>query len=208
LPQVVQPFVDRKWELFCHGEYNTRYVFGESPEEEGQHIAASCREIADFSGEPVRGLLSPALTYNASTLQTAEACGLDYVFDVCAADMVVPLNTPERRLLALPYSVELNDFFAVVSGGLSAHAYVARFQAQFDQLLKASEHSPKVLGLPLHPYLIGMPQYIWALDKMLQYVRSHDDLVWRTQARHIADHHFQTLPPVQPHASTSQGASL
>lgn len=207
LPQVVQPFVDRGWELFCHGEYNTRYVFGETPEEERAHIADACREIQDFCGQPTRGLLSPALTYNVSTLANAEACGLDYVFDVCAADTVLHLDTDGGRLLAIPYSVELNDFFAVVAGGLSAHAYLDRFKAQFDQLLEESAREPKVVGLPLHPYLIGMPQYVWALDRMLEYVRAHDDVVWRTQARSIADHCWKGLDARALSPASSTGAA-
>lgn len=191
LPEVVQPFVDRGWELFCHGEYNTRYVFGETRQEELEHLGAACKEIAAFSGQPVRGLLSPALTYNESTLANAVSCGLDYVFDLCAADSVVEVNAADSQLLAIPYSLELNDFFAVVVGGLSAHAYVDRFKAQFDQLLRESEDGPKVVGLPLHPYLIGMPQYIWALDQILLHVRSFGDVVWCTQARHIADAYWQ-----------------
>lgn len=195
LPEVVQAFVDRGWELFCHGQYNTRYLFGLTPDEERAHIASACREIETFSAKRVRGFLSPALTYNESTLESAAACGIDYVFDVCAADTVVPLKLQNSTLLAIPYSMELNDFFAVVAGGLSARAYVDRFKAQFDQLLEESVLQPKVIGLPLHPYLIGMPQYVWALDQMLAHVRKHDE-VWCTRAQEIADHVWQhAVPP-------------
>ena len=187
LPEVVQAFVDRGWELFCHGRYNTRYLFGLSPEQEREQIASACREIEAFCGERVRGFLSPALTYNESTLQNVAACGLDYVLDVCAADTVLPLRLPQASLLAIPYSIELNDFFAVVAGGLSASAYVDRFKAQFDQLLEEGLRQPKVVGLPLHPYLIGMPQYVWALDQILAHVREHDE-VWCARACDIADH--------------------
>ncbi|VCU69389.1 Polysaccharide deacetylase [Pigmentiphaga humi] len=207
LPQVVQPFVDRGWELFCHGQYNTRYVFGETPDQEREHLQAACNEIAAFSGAKVRGLLSPALTYNVSTLEGAVACGLDYVFDLGAADSVLPLAVGDSRLLSIPYSSELNDFFAVVVGGLSAHAYVERFKAQFDQLLKDSEVQPKVVGLPLHPYLIGMPQYIWALDQILLHVKSCRDMVWITQARAIADYYDQKLDASGAHALSAPGVS-
>jgi allantoinase len=187
-PEIVQEFVDRGWELFSHGEYNTQYLFARSPEDERAHLQASCDEIARFGGKPVRGLLSPALTYTESTLESAIACGLDYVLDVCASEEVLPMKLQGHRLLAVPYSLELNDFFAVVAGGLSAHAYLDRFKQQFDRLARESEvGNAKVIGLPLHPYLIGMPQYVWALDQMLAHVRAHDDIVWNARAADIAD---------------------
>lgn len=195
LPGIVSEFTQRGWELFCHGEYNTRYLFAMSPDQEREHIDNACREIAAFSGQPVRGILTPALTYTESTLQSVLDCGLDYVLDVCASDTVEPLRIGDSRLLAVPYSLELNDFFAVVVGGLSAHAYVDRFKKQVDQLLREGERDGRVVGLPLHPYLIGMPQYIWALDQMLAYVREHSE-IWCARACDIADAYSNQFPLV------------
>ncbi len=194
LPGIVSEFTRRGWELFCHGDYNTRYLFGMSPDEERAHIGGACKEIAEFSGVPVRGLLTPALTYTDSTFQSALDCGIDYVLDVCASDTVEPLQIGGDTLLAMPYSLELNDFFAVVVGGLSAHAYVDRFKKQVDQLLQEGEHDGRVIGLPLHPYLIGMPQYIWALDQMLAYVRAHPE-IWCARACDIVDAYHGQLAP-------------
>lgn len=193
MPGVVQAFVDRGWELFSHGQFNTQYLVGMDAQAEQAHLRASCEQIAAFSGQPVRGLLSPALTYTDSTLESAAACGLDYVLDICAADSALALRLPQgQRMLAIPYSLELNDFFAVVAGGLSARAYVERFKLQFDQLLADSHTHPKIVGLPLHPYLIGMPQYIWALDAMLAHVRAHPE-VWCARAADIADCVWQCI---------------
>lgn len=194
MPGVVQAFVDRGWELFSHGQFNTQYLLGMDAETERAHLAASCEQISAFSGQPVRGLLSPALTYTATTLENAAACGIDYVLDICASDSALALKLPGRqRMLAIPYSLELNDFFAVVAGGLSARAYVERFKLQFDQLLVESDKHPRIVGLPLHPYLIGMPQYIWALDEMLTHVRAHPE-IWCTRAVDIVDCVWQSMP--------------
>lgn len=201
LPEVVEEFTSRDWELFCHGEYNTRYLLGASPSEERESLDRACREIAAFGKQAVRGLLTPALTYTETTFHSAAACGIDYVFDVCASDTVEVLNVAERSMLAMPYSLELNDFFAVVAGGLSAHAYLDRFKQQVDQLLEESNWGGKVIGLPLHPYLIGMPQYVWALDQMLSYVRQHSE-IWCTRACDIADAFWAQAHPAMQGASS------
>src|SRR5690606_22150454 len=58
LPEIVAQFRDRDWDLFSHGDYNTRYLFGLTPEQERLAIAESCARIAKFSGKPVRGFLA------------------------------------------------------------------------------------------------------------------------------------------------------
>lgn len=186
LPEVVGEFTARGWELFCHGEYNTRYLLGATEKDEGDALRRACSEISAFSKERVRGLLTPALTYTETTFKSASACGIDYVIDVCASDTVEVLKVTERPMLAMPYSLELNDFFVVVAGGLSAGAYLDRFKRQVDRLLEEAGDGGKVIGLPLHPYLIGMPQYVWALDQMLAYVRQYPE-IWCTRACDIAD---------------------
>lgn len=190
LPEVVRPFVDRGWELFYHGLYNTRYAFGSEPEQEGQDIVNACEMIAKFSGKPVRGFLAPALTYTEHSMRLARAAGIDYVFDLFREDEPFPLNPALGRMLSVPYQVELNDFHQLVAGGLSPKRYFEQFKAHFDRLYLEGETSGKVVGLPLHPYVIGSPHYIGALDDMLAYVREHDH-VWHATAGDIADWYFQ-----------------
>jgi allantoinase len=186
LPEVVQPFVDRGWELFYHGLYNTRYLLGLDEAQEHAAMQEACDIIAAFSGTAVRGILAPALTYTESTFRNALACGLDYTLDLFNADAPRRLGDGFGQMLSVPYQVELNDFHVVVRDGASAQSYLDRFRRQFDHLYAEGAESGTVVGLPLHPYLIGLPQYAWALDAMLAHVRDHD-AVWLTRACDIAD---------------------
>jgi allantoinase len=192
LPEVVAEFRDRGWELFSHGTYNTRYLFGLSPDEELAAIEESCREIREFSNRPVKGFLAPALTYTDSTLQSLARAGLEYTLDLFHADEPSLLASEYGQLISVPYQVEMNDFHALVASGLSPRAYLRRFKDHFDQLYEEGATSGRVVSVPLHPYVIGMPQYIWVLDEMLDYVRSHD-AVWVTSAGEIADHFRRTV---------------
>lgn len=189
LPEVVKAFSDRGWELFYHGLYNTRYAFGRSPEEEREDIGSACRMIEKFSGKPVRGFLAPALTYTEASMRVAREAGIDYVFDLFREDEPFPLNPAIGRMLSVPYQVELNDFHHLVLGGLSPRRYFEQFKAHFDRLYEEGQASGKVVGLPLHPYVIGSPHYIGALNDMLDYVRQHEH-VWHTTAGEIADWYF------------------
>jgi allantoinase len=186
LPDVVNEFVKRGWELFYHGMYNTRYLFGTTPEQELADIREACDLIQSFGGNKVRGFLAPALTYTESTLRLAGEAGIDYVFDLFQEDVPFPLNPAYGRMISIPYQVELNDFHHLVLGGLSPQRYLAQFKAHFDRLYQEGERSGTVVGLPLHPYVIGSPHYIGVLDEMLAYVRQHEH-VWHARADEIAD---------------------
>lgn len=190
LPEVVAAYRDRGWELFCHGVYNTRYLYGLTPEAELATLRDACETISSFSGRKVRGFLSPALTYTAQTFMNARKAGIDYVFDIFNADAPLPLRPAFGSMLSVPYQVELNDFHVLVQGGASPMRYVEIFKRHFDRLYAEGERSGTVVGLPLHPYVIGSPLYIGALDEMLAHVKRHD-AVWHTTAEGIADWYFK-----------------
>ena len=54
----------------------------------------------------------------------------------------------------------------------------------FDVLYREAEETGKVMAIALHPYLIGVPYRIAALDAALEYICKHDK-VWRTTGGEI-----------------------
>jgi allantoinase len=188
LPEVVGAFSKRGWELFSHGIYNTRYLSGLSAEQELAVIRESCEEIEAFCGKKVKGFLSPALTYTENTMRLLSEAGITYTLDLFHEDVPLPLGPQCGNIISVPYQVELNDFHVLVAGGMAPELYLARFKQHFDQLYEEGADSGKVVGLPLHPYIIGTPQYIWVLDEILTHVRRHDK-VWVTRAGDIAEYY-------------------
>jgi hypothetical protein len=69
-------------------------------------------------------------------------------------------------------------------------------KAQFDQLYEEGAENGMVLGLPLHPYLIGQPHRIDALHEILAHMTARDG-VWFATANEIAgwyyDHYYDTV---------------
>jgi allantoinase len=59
-------------------------------------------------------------------------------------------------------------------------------RSAFDVLYAESADSGRVVAMSLHPYIIGVPHRIGALDRALQYVMSHDG-VWSATGGEIAD---------------------
>ncbi len=57
----------------------------------------------------------------------------------------------------------------------------------FDVLYRESEEWGRVVAISLHPFLIGLPHRIAALDKGLEYICSHKG-VWRATGEEIVNH--------------------
>ena len=60
---------------------------------------------------------------------------------------------------------------------------------QFDVLYKEGAKSGRVMAIALHPYLIGVPHRIGALDAALKYICKHKK-VWKATGSEIASHYL------------------
>ena len=62
---------------------------------------------------------------------------------------------------------------------------------QFDVLYRESEVSGRVMAVSIHPFLIGVPHRIGALDSALDYICGHND-VWLTTGSEIIEHYLKS----------------
>jgi len=60
----------------------------------------------------------------------------------------------------------------------------------FDEMLQQSRQQPLVMGLALHPYIVGQPYRLRHLRRALEHIaRARDQgLVWMTTPGAICDH--------------------
>jgi allantoinase len=64
----------------------------------------------------------------------------------------------------------------------------------FDEMLRQGESQPLVMGIALHPYLVGQPYRLRHLRRALQHVAAHPAQVWWTTPGAICNH-MEGLPP-------------
>jgi hypothetical protein len=93
------------------------------------------------------------------------------------------------RLITVPYEQGINDMRMFVHGDFTPEQYYRMVCDQFDTLYEESESSGKVMALPLHPFVIGLPFRIKYLDKVLEYICAHDR-VWKATGGEIADWYY------------------
>src|SRR6266849_3375597 len=150
-------------------------------------IQDSIDTIKKHTGQRLDGWLAPALTYTERTLDLIAEMGLTYCCDLFHDDQPCPVKTRSGRLASIPYSLEMNDAIAFSVNALSPHAYADIIKRQFDRLYEAGAESGTVMGIPLHPYLVGQPYRIAAFEEALAYITRHDR-VWLATGREIAQH--------------------
>src|SRR5215475_14132990 len=102
----------------------------------------------------------------------------------------VPLRVKSGHMIVVPYELGVNDIRVFIREGHTPEQYYRMICDQFDTLYRDSVTGGRVLCLPLHPFVIGMPYRIKYLEKVLDYICSHDG-VWRTTGWEIAEWYYR-----------------
>ncbi len=179
-PRVAEAAHASGWEFMGHG-------FVQMPVHQVSDQAAMIREtvdtIARFTGEPPVGWLGPGLTETLDTVDLLHAAGIRYIGDWVLDDQPVPLRTATGEMVAMPYSVELNDIPMMAVQHHSADELLQRVKDSFDRLYAEGETQVRVLGLAVHPFLSGVPHRIRYFEEALAYMHGHAGVRFMTGAQ-------------------------
>jgi peptidoglycan/xylan/chitin deacetylase (PgdA/CDA1 family) len=167
-PRIMREVTGLEWELMGHGLTNSMRLAGLSKEREAEVIAQT-KQIIEEQGQQMRGWLGPGLTETFETLDLLRAHGVDYVCDWVNDDLPYRMN---NGLYSIPYSLELNDLPHFNMPSIGIDDFYRRICETFDVLCEEGARNGRVMGIALHPFLIGVPHRIRYLDRALQYIAS------------------------------------
>ena len=89
----------------------------------------------------------------------------------------------------MPYPQELNDIPQIVARKREGAEFAGMIVDAFEVLQAESERRPLVMGIALHPYIVGQPHRFKHLARALEHITGHaDDKVWFTTSGAIAAH--------------------
>ena len=160
---------------------------GLATEQERKLITDTLSLLREVSGQQVRGWLSPAKSESAQTLDLLGEAGLDYVCDWVNDDMPYPMHTASGALVAMPHPIDMDDHTILVQNHHSEDDFRDQLCDQFDVLYRESAtQGGRVMALSLHPWVIGQPYRIGALEEALQYMMRHQG-VWAATGSEILD---------------------
>ena len=195
-PGVIEAFRARGDDIVAHGRTNAERQDELDEADERALIEAATRTLTEREGRHPRGWLGPWIAESAVTPDLLQEAGYDYVLDWCHDDQPVWLATRGGgRLLAVPYPQELNDIPQIVARRREGHEFADMIIDAFDVMHEESARRPLVMGVALHPYLMGYPHRLKHLERALRHVLERaDERVWVTTASAV-NTHFRALGP-------------
>jgi len=168
-PDVVAAFVARGDELIAHGHTNAHRQSALHEHEE-RALLAACRErIAAESGRVPAGWLSPWISESPCTPDLLAETGYDYTLNWSHDEQPLPMRTRSGRTLwSVPYPQEVNDIPAVVGRQMDGRAFATMLTDHFDEMRRHCDSQPLVMGIALHPYIVGQPHRLRPLRVALE----------------------------------------
>ena len=183
-PELVAACVARGDELVGHGHTNAERQ-GVLAEADERTLLRACRErIEAESGQSPAGWLSPWISESTLTPDLMAETGYTYTLNWCHDDQPLPMRTRSGQALwAVPYPQELNDIPMIVARQMDGKDFAQMIVDNLDEMLDqtASPDAPAlVMGIALHPYLVGQPYRLRHLRRALERVAIARDVgrVW------------------------------
>jgi allantoinase len=175
-PKAAELLLRNGFEFIGHG-LSQRIL---DPADERDVVRESINILAGYSRQRIRGWLGPGLQETFDTPDVLSECGIDYVCDWVVDDQPVWLEAKPRRLVAVPYSLELNDSVIYAIERQPSPEFQRRVVDTLRSYDCQRNRAPFVLTLPLHPHLIGarhrLPYFAAVLDLLIE----REDTVFMT----------------------------
>lgn len=184
-------------EIIAHGHTNAERQ-GDMPLAAEREMIERCTErIALEEGCAPRGWLSPWISESADTPDLLAATGYDYTLNWCHDDQVLPIATAHGALWSVPYPQEVNDIPMIVARNMDGAGFARLIVDTFEEMaeLGARHQQPLVMGIALHPYLVGQPARLRHLRGALKHIVEDGRAWWCTPAQALD--HALAQPGVQ-----------
>ncbi|MDB4218840.1 polysaccharide deacetylase family protein [Emcibacteraceae bacterium] len=186
-PYLLNAIKERNAEIIAHGwNMDSMHHNGLSLSEENDLVSRTLDALRPFATKDINGWLSPSRLESDQTPEVLKKNeGIEYFCDWVNDDMPYEFKTGNGPLMAMPLSNELEDRFILLNNLHSEQSYGEQIKDAADLLIsEAEEQGGRILGLSLHPWMIGQPHRIKFLEDILDYLMSKEG-VWSASASEI-----------------------
>ena len=192
-PQAIAAFPDA--EIVGHGRSNSERQGDLTEFKEQRLIEETTKALEKHTRRRPQGWLGPWISQSRVTPDLLQEAGYSYLLDWCHDDQPVWMKTRKGRILSLPYPQELNDIPQIVARKREGANFADMIMDTFGVLQTECKSRPLVMGIALHPYIVGQPHRFKYLARALTHItRFADERTWFTTAGAIAAHAAK-LPP-------------
>ena len=179
-PSLVDHVIREHWELIGHG-YQQRPLPAEP--DEAEVIRASLASLRDYSGQDVIGWLGPGLRETSDTPDLLRAQGVEYVCDWVLDDLPCWMHTSSGPMIAMPYTLELNDSILYAMQNHEAVEFERRARDTLAVFAREGRDQARIITLAVHPHLMGVPHRIGYFENVLDMLLDREDVVFMTGAQ-------------------------
>jgi peptidoglycan/xylan/chitin deacetylase (PgdA/CDA1 family) len=192
-PEFIEEAMKRGWEFMGHGLTNARGLGGMDEETEKETIRGAIEKLALHTGKAPKGWLGPALAETMRTPDLLKEAGLEYVCDWVNDDQPYYMRTAKGPLVAMPYTLELNDIQMFLRGGCTPEEYYRALMDQFEVLYEEGAKTARIMGISLHPFILGVAYRSKYFRRALLEIASFKD-VWLATGSEIASWFKEAVP--------------
>jgi len=192
-PKAVEEMKQRRWEFLGHGINNSSNLGQLAPGSEMQFIKSALDTIEKATGKKVNGWISPGRIETARTLDLLAELGVTYTGDWNNDDQPYRMKVKSGRMYSLPYCLMVEDTTLYSAWSFTGEQYYQSVVDQFDVLSEDSLKQPRVLGLGVHPYLVGQPKSIAFFERVIQHIKQ-SERVWLATGSEIVDAYHKVQP--------------
>ncbi|WFF41585.1 polysaccharide deacetylase [Salinicola endophyticus] len=187
-PELLEAFAARGDEIIAHGHTNAERQ-GQLDETAERRLIVACRErLATHLGQAPSGWLSPWISESERTPDLLAEAGFDYLLNWAHDDRPTAMRTTAGTLWSIPYPQEVNDIPTISTHRVSMQEFCTMIRDQFLELLAQSQQQRLVMGIALHPWLVGQPFRLRQLREVLTELAGYREAegVWWTTPGAIA----------------------
>ena len=185
-PDHVRAIMNAGHELAAHSYAQDVVPATLQPDEDRLNVKKTTEILEAVTGVRPRGWLSPRGTPSADTVRNLIQAGYEWHGDVLDGDRPYIQRFAEGDIIAVPFTVDINDLPHAIRFGRTPQQYVDMFNAYLTHALKADD-GPIVIDVTAHTHCYGRPGGAWAFEEVARKTSGRDD-VWITTRQEIADH--------------------
>jgi peptidoglycan/xylan/chitin deacetylase (PgdA/CDA1 family) len=184
-PDTVRAIADRGHEVLSHSYAMDVIPALLSDDEERNNIARCTRLLAEASGQPVRGWLSPRGTSKPSTPMLLAAAGYRWYGDVFNADLPAVVSHGNAKIVAIPLSYDVNDMPSMKYG--HPPRMMLESYNEVVEIARANRDELRIIDVTSHAHIFGHHRGAHFYETIVGQAVSSPD-IWVATRAEIAEH--------------------
>jgi peptidoglycan/xylan/chitin deacetylase (PgdA/CDA1 family) len=184
-PHLMHAIAEAGHEIGGHGWAQEIVPATQSRDDETRDLERCIATLEAASGKPLRGWLSPRCTPSSATAELLATRNFAWHADYFDADLPRVLDTPGGSLVAVPFTMEVNDMPLSVRYGSAPEVFTTTFE-RIVTAWPAPDERPYCLDITVHAHIFGRPFGALEFEQTLAVARKRAEHVWLTDHATLA----------------------